>query len=115
MHNYRRALCEDCPKGDKLGPEGCYKCQVLDGLVQTPSHCLYYAGKRTPVDVVIITATRIEFDTVLKDLHPGGERAWKPECLAEDGNWYLSTYDSPINPDASVRLALTLASTQGLP
>lgn len=109
-------LCGDCSHGEALKEwPGYYKCSILERRPIEPlSHCLFYAGDRLSVDVVIVTATSVEFNTVLEELHPAGLKAWDSICPPEDHNWRICTYQSHSDQNASVRLALTVLEAPGL-
>jgi nucleoside phosphorylase len=117
MEDRHRDLCSDCAHGSEFEHlPGFYQCNCVVSPVSAPSHCTFYAGPRTPVDVVIMTAVSVESDAVLAELHPNGRAAWKPICTVQNGLWYVSTYESPNNPRARVRLALPeLPRSSGLP
>src|SRR5712672_851333 len=107
MEDRHRDLCSDCAHGRRFERlPGFYRCNCVTSPVSAPSHCTFYAGPRNPVDVVIITAVSVESEAVLFELHPSGRDAWKPICTIQNGLWYVSTYESPHDPRARVRLAL---------
>lgn len=116
MDDRCRDLCSDCANGaPHESRSGYYKCRYIDDPPRAPSHCLFYDGPRIPVDVVIITAARVEYDAVLDELHPAGRIAWRTLSTVQNGRWRVSTYGSSRDARARLRLALGLAAIPGLP
>jgi len=110
-------LCADCPHAVTLKQRDprTIKCVALRYKIAEPiSHCTHYAGSRTPVDVVIVTATEIETEAVIREIRSVIGTGWETVPTIIGGPWTVCTYQAQSYPGVKLRLALRQTPVVGL-
>ena len=97
-----RRLC--CDSRQASATEGIsdifYDCSILASRDRPPSHCLYYDGPRSPIDVMIITAADVERETAAPSRASPQRTRWLRTRLTTvaDGLWEICQYHSNVDP-----------------